>query len=248
MQHHDERIEMADGVSLHVEVTGHDGSPPLLLVNAAFNTVRSWDRVVERLTDRFLLVRHDVRGTGHSTGGPDGSYRFEQYAHDLVAVCRALGIERANLCGSAWGARVALVLAAVHPDLVHRLVLTDLGIDPADPDAQRDGAIRAKQARADAGIKAFERPEGWNAHLDDETAHQAIAATHQHPDLMPFIERVRAPTLIATGELDPNLASSRRALGGLVDGRLEVLPLTGHGAAGQRPDLFADVVAGFLAD
>lgn len=247
MNHRDERIEVADGVSLHVEVTGHDDAPPLLLVNGAFATVRWWDHAVERWAERFRVVRHDVRGTGRSDSGPDDSYRFEQYAADLIAVCGALDIERAHLCGAAWGARVALVLAATYPERVQRLVLADLGIDPADPEAQRDGAIRAKQARSDAGIEQFERTEGWNTHRNDETSRRAIGATRLNPDLMPFVERVAAPTLIATGEFDPNLVSSRRALGGLVDGRLEVLPLTGHGAVGQRPDLFADIVTRFLA-
>jgi pimeloyl-ACP methyl ester carboxylesterase len=54
------------------------------------------------------------------------------------------------------------------------------------------------------------------------------------------------PTLIATGDHDPNLISSRRALVALADARLEVLPLTAHGSVMQRPELVAETVLGFL--
>jgi hypothetical protein len=55
------------------------------------------------------------------------------------------------------------------------------------------------------------------------------------------------PTLVATGDHDPNLVSSRRALSGFVDARLEVLPHTGHGSVMHRPDLVADLAVAFLA-
>ena len=59
----------------------------------------------------------------------------------------------------AWG-RVALVTAATHPAAVERLVLSDLAIDPADVDAQKQGRVDAKAARADAGIAETPRIDG----------------------------------------------------------------------------------------
>ena len=101
--------------------------------------------------------------------------------------------------------------AAQHPDRVRRLVLSDFSIDPADVDAQKQGAIDAKRARADAGIIDPPQPEGMRDHLDQDAMLAAMAATFLHDDLLPFVEQVRAPTLIATGDHDPNLVSSRRA-------------------------------------
>ena len=74
----------------------------------------------------------------------------------------------------------------------------------------------------------------------------AEANTFAHPDRMPFVARVKMSVLVATGEHDPNLASSRRALAGLEDGCLEVLAHTGHGSVLQRPDLVAKTVMPFL--
>lgn len=105
-------------------------------------------------------------------------------------------------------------------------MLSDLGITPADVDAQKAGRVAAKAARASAGIEEVAPPAGTSDHLDRDAALAALNATRLHKDLMPFVERIEAPTLIATGEFDPNLESSRRSLTGLRNGRLEVLPLT----------------------
>lgn len=239
------RVALDAGATLYVE---EDGSgPPLVLVNGAFCTVRQWDQVVPELARSFRVIRHDVRGTGHSGPAPDDGYRFEQYADDIVRLCEELDAPDAALWGMAWGARVALVSAARHGERFRRLVLSDLAIDPADPGAQKKGAKAAAEARTRAGIASVALPEGWNEHEDLAAARMAMAATLRHPDLMPFVRAVKLPTLIATGEHDPNLASSRRALPGFANARLEILPHTGHGSVLQRPALMAGLVASFLA-
>jgi pimeloyl-ACP methyl ester carboxylesterase len=231
-------------VALRVEVDG--SGPALALVNGAFCNLHQWDGILDDLTPHFTVIRHDVRGTGRSPAGPVEENTFEHYADDLVAIVRAAGFDHFSLWGMAWGARVALVTAVRFPQAVDRLVLSDLGIDPADTDAQRAGVAAATAARAEAGIAEVERPEGVFDHDDRDAAARALAATHLHPDLFPFVERVVAPTLIATGEFDPNLASSRRALGGLADGRLVELPLTEHGSVLRRPRTVLDAVLPFL--
>ena len=236
---------MADGAVLQIETSG--SGPAVVLVNGAFCTLRQWDRIVDLLGERFRFVRHDVRGSGRSPGGEASGYCFEQYADDIVQVLDRLDLPQAAIWGMAWGARVALIAAVRHAKRFGRLVLSDLGIDPADVEAQKAGAQAAKAARAAAGIEEIERPDGWRHHVDFDSARKAMAATFLHEDLMPFVEQVRQPTLVATGEHDPNLASSRRALSGLSDARIEVLPLTGHGSVLQRPDRVAEVVGAFLA-
>lgn len=229
---------------LNVEVEG--GGPALVLVNGAWCTLRSWDTIVGPLADHFTVIRHDVRGTGRSAAGPPEENTFEQFADDIVALAQSNGFEQFHLWGMAWGARVALVTAARQPDRVARLVLSDLAIDPADVDAQKQGSVAAKAARSEAGVAEAPKIAGAFDHDDRDAAGAALLATTKHPDLMPFVEKVVAPTLIATGDFDPNLESSRRALGGFADARLEVLPLTAHGSVLQRPDVALAAALEFL--
>jgi pimeloyl-ACP methyl ester carboxylesterase len=235
---------LVDAIELHVEVDGE--GPALVLVNGAALTTRQWDGVIEPLAAAHTVVRHDVRGTGASSPGPQSGYTFEQYGLDIVAIADNLGLETFDLWGLAWGARVALVTAAQHPDRVRRLVLTDFSIDPADLDAQKRGAGEAKAARAAAGIVDPPIPDGVRDHRDPGAMQAAMAATLLHSDLLPFVEQVRAPTLIATGDHDPNLASSRRALPAFATARLVELELTGHGSVLYRPDVVTEAVLDFL--
>lgn len=233
-----------DGAELHVEVDGE--GPALVLVNGAALNVRQWDGVIERLAAEHTVVRHDVRGTGSSSPGPQAGYTFEQYASDIVAIAVQLGLDEFDLWGMAWGSRVALVTAALHPDRVRRLVLSDFAIDPADVDAQKRGATEANAARATAAIVDPPIPLGLRDHNDLDAMRAAMAATLLHTDLLPFVEQVRAHTLIATGDHDPNLASSRRALPAFETARLVELDLTGHGSVLWRPDVATDAVLRFL--
>ncbi len=234
-----------DGAELHVEVDGQ--GPALVLVNGAALTTRQWDGVIDRLAAGHTVVRLDVRGTGSSTPGPADGYTFEQYASDIVAIADQLGVDQFDIWGMAWGSRVALVTAAQHPHHVRRLVVSDFSIDPADLDAQKHGAIDAKRARADAGITDPPHPTGLRDHLDPDAMMAAMAATLLHVDLLPFVGQVRAPTLIATGDHDPNLVSSRRALPAFENARLVELELTAHGSVLWRPDPVVAAVLEFLA-
>jgi 2-succinyl-6-hydroxy-2,4-cyclohexadiene-1-carboxylate synthase len=229
---------------LHVEVSG--SGPALMLVNGARCTVRQWDAIIDELNDRHTVIRHDVRGTGRSAPAPHDSYRFETYASDIIALASDLGFKRFDLWGMAWGARVALVTAALNPGAVNRLMLSDLAVDPVDHVAQKAGSSAARQARDAAGVAHAPKPDGAFDHDHPDELLLALGATKRHLDLMAFVRQVRCPTLVATGEFDPNLTSSRRALTGLADGQLEVLPLTAHASVLQRPELVLSVATDFF--
>ena len=55
------------------------------------------------------------------------------------------------------------------------------------------------------------------------------------------------PTLVATGDHDPNLASSRDLVATAPDAHLVVLENVGHGSVLQRPGLTTDIFLDFVA-
>jgi pimeloyl-ACP methyl ester carboxylesterase len=184
------RIETDDGAVLQVEEEG--SGPPVFLVNGAFCTLRQWDHVVAELAPSHRVIRHDIRGSGRSGAGPDGSNTFERYADDIVTIGDQLEAGPGALWGMAWGARVAIVAVATHADRFSRLVLSDLGIDPADVEAQKAGAKAAAEAREREGIPAIPRPDGWRDHDDFDTARKAMGATFLHEDLKVLYSRMRS--------------------------------------------------------
>jgi 3-oxoadipate enol-lactonase len=227
----------ADGATLHVAVDGDPRGAPLLLWNGAGCTLRMWDLVVPKLADRHRLIRFDVRGTGESTPAADAArYTFEQYADDANRVLDHLGIERTHVWSIAWGSRAALAYCALHPNRVVSFMLSDASIGPADVAAQLDGARRALDRQLAAGIPRFDPPDGWNHHRTPETVPLALAAAGKF-DLRGAAAKLTMPVLVATGDHDPNLSSSRELVALAPSARLVVLRDVGHGSVLQRPDL-----------
>jgi pimeloyl-ACP methyl ester carboxylesterase len=124
-----------DGVELEVLDEGDPDSPAVLLVHGFPDSSRLWRHQVPALTGAGLrAVVPDMRGFGASEQpGKVEDYRLSHAVADLVAVLDTLGIQRAKLVGHDWGAAVAWLLAALHPDRIERLVAMSVG----HPAAQR---------------------------------------------------------------------------------------------------------------
>lgn len=234
-----------EGATLEVECAGNEAAPPVLMWHGAACTLRQWDHVVAELQDRFRLIRFDVRGAGQSSPAADPSqYSFEQYAKDALAILDHFAVGQTHVWSMAWGSRAALAFSSLHPGRVLSAALFDASVDAADVDAQREGGKRARELQKAAGIAAFSMPQGWNTHANPQDVVNASLGAARSFDLPAAVPKLTMPVLVATGDHDPNLASSRRIAAGVPDGRLEVLENVGHGSVLQRPDLAS---ATFLA-
>ena len=234
-----------NGATLHAEADGAEDVPAVLLWSGARCTVRMWDRVVPRLTERFRAIRFDVRGTGSSSPAADSSqYALDVYAKDANRVLDAFGVAHCHIWGMAWGSRAALAYCLLHPERALSVALYDASIATPDPDAQREGARRALERQTAAGIPRFDRPAGWREHAHPDAVPAAMAAAARF-DFEGAPPRVNAPMLVATGDHDPNLPSSRDIAASAPNAQLVVFEHVGHGSVLQRPDLAVETFLDF---
>ena len=241
------RLQLADGASLSYECAGDPAHPCVLLWHGAQCTLRQWDTVVPQLQDAFYVVRFDVRGAGQSTGADPANYRFETYAADACTLLDHLHVQCCHVWGMAWGSRAALLFCAMHPERTISAALFDLSIGTADPHAQQEGARAARAKLRAKGYEPPPLPEGWNTHEDDKTLALSLAAAAQ-VDLAEFSPRLTMPVLVATGDHDPNLRSSRDAVGLMPQASLVELTDIGHGSVLMHPDLCLATWRQFVRD
>lgn len=95
-------------------------TPPVILLHGFPQRAASWEQVTETLNRRGVrTLAPDQRG--YSPGArPAGrkAYRIDELVADVVALADAAGAERFHLVGHDWGAGVAWMVAAAHPDRV----------------------------------------------------------------------------------------------------------------------------------
>jgi pimeloyl-ACP methyl ester carboxylesterase len=129
-----ERIAVADGIELAVDIWAPDAGVPsqdpratFVLVHGLASNARIWDGVAEHLTAAgHPVVSVDLRGHGRSSK-PDGPYDVPAVAEDLAALVAALGLDRPVAAGQSWGGNVVLELAARRPTLLRGIVCVDGG-------------------------------------------------------------------------------------------------------------------------
>jgi pimeloyl-ACP methyl ester carboxylesterase len=256
-----------DGVRIAYDVTG--SGPPLVLLHAGIVDRRMWDEVVLLLRDAATIIRFDARGFGESSRPPDGE--FARW-HDLFAVMDAAGVERAHLVGVSQGAETALDATITAPERVDHLLLCGAGMRGW---AWRDELNARWQAEVDAWERGdldgcaeesmvtwFDGPKRLAIEVDPAIRRKAwemqrlaidlenddAKATAPDPPAAERLSEVRAPTMVAVGELDqPDMiAIAERLAAGIPGARHVVLPGVAHLPPMERPAEFAQLVRQFI--
>ncbi|MGW5146700.1 alpha/beta fold hydrolase [Rhodococcus koreensis] len=106
-----------------VTVGGPTDGDAVLLLHGYPESAASWSRVATLLNDAGLRTyAPNQRGYSRSAR-PDGveSYRIDHLVADVVGLLDALGLDTAHFVGHDWGAAVAWIVAARHPDRITSL-------------------------------------------------------------------------------------------------------------------------------
>mgnify|MGYP000409816824 CR=1 FL=1 len=260
------KIEVAPGVALHCDERGAAG-PVVVLLNGMSQSTANWLTQSRHLSEHFRVVAYDARGQGRSDLGTE-PLSLDVHCRDLMALLKALGVERAHLCGFSYGARIALAMAARHPEVVDRLVLTSLG---AGQDALRRTIVRSwLETLNRGGLEAMAwcslpsilgaRFLGrYEAQLDGMIL--ATTRRNSEPALRALLEsltkfprpeedapKVLAPTLVLGSSRDPlvPLEGTLAITGLFADARHQIFDDCAHTIPVESPETWRQAVMTFL--
>ena len=125
--------QLAETQLLRIGYEQRGDGKPLLLLHGWPDSVRTWDKVADGLTQAgFSTIAPWLRGYGPTTFLSPETMRSGQttaFAQDAIDLLDALGIERVTVVGHDWGARAGYVLAALWPERVERLVVAAAGYE-----------------------------------------------------------------------------------------------------------------------
>jgi 3-oxoadipate enol-lactonase len=258
-----------NGVELAYEVAG-SGAEWVVFLNGVAMSIAHWKPVVDRLPGRYRCLLHDFRGQSLSPDAPGkpGVQRLEDHVEDLLALMDTVGVGKAHLVGTSYGAEVAMLFAIAHPERTASLVSID-GVSELDPLLK--AAVEGWKAAALSDPVVFYRITiPWNysagyiaANSDALVKREAVVAALPRGwftsfaglcdaflriDFTKELHRIKCPTLVIVAEND--LLKGRRFARIIVDhvrgALLKVIPDGGHAVVVERPAETAAAVAEFL--
>jgi pimeloyl-ACP methyl ester carboxylesterase/DNA-binding CsgD family transcriptional regulator len=212
------------------------GAGPALLCDSGWITdlhrqleFFSFGEFIERLAERFTVIRYDKPGCGLSDrDGIDLS--FDGQVAAALAVTDAAGADRFSLFGASQGGQVAAAIAAKHPERVVALVLYGTCASGSDliPAEVRDSVVALVRAHWGLGLKALA-----GAFIADPTAEDVAAFAR--------FQRASASAAVAARLLEVYYETDIRALLPAVLARTAVLHREGD--RGTRFELGREVAA-----
>jgi len=236
----------------HYAVEG--SGAPVLLIHGVGARLDTCDDVAAVLAGMFKVVRYDLRGHGKSSKVP-GPYSLDLFADDAVALLDHLGIVRAHVAGHSLGGMIAITLAARHPQRVDRLAVLSAAAGRTEEERSRVMeriALIADGIPGDHFKNSLSRwftdefraanPELMEEYAarnreNDSACYAAAYTVLATGEVAPDLPRVKAPTLVVTGEND--LGSNPRMAGfihaGIAGSELRILPRLRHSILIEAP-------------
>ena len=209
--------------------------PPLLLDSGwvshlrVFGELFSFASVIERLAEKFTVIRYDKPGCGLSDReGIDLS--FDGQVAAALAVADTVDAGRLCLFGASQGGQIAAAIAARYPERVEALVVYGMCASGRDlaPAAVRTSVVALVQAHWGLGLKAL-----TGAFVTDPTAEDVAAFS--------WSQRASASADVAARLLEVYYDTDIRALLPAIQARTAVLHREGD--RGTRFELGREVAS-----
>jgi pimeloyl-ACP methyl ester carboxylesterase len=188
-------------------------APTVVCLHGLMRTGRDFEELATHLAAHSRVIVPDVRGRGLSARDPNfNNYQIPIYLTDLLRMLAGLAAVRVTLIGTSMGGLMAMVLAAMQPDVVAGIVLNDVGpeVDPAGLARIRGYAGKAPPVRDWAGALAQVRAVYGAAlpGLDDARLMELARAGYredEHGVPQPDADPLIAEPLKDTSGAAPNL-------------------------------------------
>jgi pimeloyl-ACP methyl ester carboxylesterase len=258
-----------NGLRLHYLEWGEAAKPAMILIHGIARHAHLFDHIAPEFVRDYRVIAVDMRGHGNSAWSPDAAYLVEDHVKDLEAIIRALDVRKVTLYGNSTGGRVVQVYAGLHPDMIERLIVEDVGPErpqniaesfarrverEADGWASEDELVKhlATQAprtpepilRSYARFGTKARPDGRLVWKYDPNLVKGFVET----ELWRYVSRITSPVIYVVGGASPIVPAEtqRRLKSTLPNCEIVVMPGLGHYPNEEDTTGFLAIVNRFL--
>ena len=243
------------GTQVYYEIKGEGET--LLLLHGWGGNSQMLRPLLNYFCGRFRVISLDLPGFGRSSI-PRQTWGSRQYAQCIRQIIRQLQLAPCHIIAHSFGGRIAIALAAQHPELVNKLVLTASAGLP--PQRKLDYYFKVYLFKLSKKLlnltgssheklrRALAQRIGSADYISANPKMRSILVKVVNEDLTEFLPRIKAPTLLLWGENDQ---ATPAAMGELMnqlipDSNLIVFPETGHFTYLESPSEFCSATISFL--
>lgn len=109
---------------LYSKIEGY--GKPLLILHGFLGMFDNWKTIgLQFATNGFQVHLLDLRNHGRSFHSDEFSY--ELMVQDVYHYCKAHNLNKINVIGHSMGGKTAMLLAAIYPELIDKLLVADIG-------------------------------------------------------------------------------------------------------------------------
>ena len=226
------------GIKVYCEIYGK--GKPLLLLHGNGGSISAFEENIPFLASKYKVIAVDSRAQGKSADAKD-SLSFEMMADDDAALLDALHIDSACVIGWSDGGIVALALAMRHPDKVIKLAATGANLVPDSLAFSGNGWNEMKEAFKN-------HKENLNATAKEKNEWKMFLLDYQEPRFsFDALSAIRCPSLIICGDHDLiPIEHTVKIFQHITNGRLWVVPNSGHATLREHRDDFDHIVSAFF--
>jgi len=237
------------GQKIYYEVFG--SGKRILFLHGWGGSCESFYSVAEVLSRDLQVILADLPGFGRSNL-PRRIFGTFDYAEIIWGFLRELGIDKIVVAGHSFGGRIALAMATADPtrEAMERLILID------------SEGVSTKNLKTEILVATYKTakrlsPTSWTKKLKSLTGSkdyleagplQSTLVKVVNEDLKPLLPQITIPTLIIWGKNDKvtSLKDAELLSEKIKNSHLEILEDAGHFSYLDQPEIFCQLVKGFV--
>ena len=193
----------AGDAKLYYEVYGK-GDPIVLLHGGVYGYIDEFSQIIDDLSKRYLVICPATRGHGKSEIG-NAPYTYLQRAEDAYKLVRSITKDSVAVLGFSDGGYAAFKLAAIHPELIKKLIVIGAG-EIENGSRKNRFNYNAETLFKESGdffktrIALMPEPDRWNESL------QKLNVLYNTEFISTeTFEKIQCPALIMSGDRDQYL-------------------------------------------
>lgn len=219
-----------NGLKHHYVDEGPSDAPPIVFQHGATGShLQFTEEHTPAISKRYRCISDDARGMGgseHVTTMPPTAW-----VEDLLGLMDHLKLDRAHICGSSRGSRVALRFALEYPDRVKSLSLDGAIIamnEAGDASLNRDAGDGSRLPPAQQEENRRRHGEDWTDVVRNYFNLRNVPGLQTYLNTRDEVHKIHCPVLIMHTDTDDGthpLASTLELFARLQRARLAIVPL-----------------------